>query len=103
MDSGEEKAASKRKFDAISWIWDILILDRVARSALNRSHVGVIMTGDLNQRYEHRGHRDNPPAGRESVSRREWAYARIPEQGCRGYNVQGGVPCQEITGLAQGK
>jgi hypothetical protein len=25
MDSGEEKAASKKKFDAISWIWDILI------------------------------------------------------------------------------
>jgi hypothetical protein len=47
MDSGEEKAASKskRKFDAISWIWGILIPDRVARLALNRSHVGVIMTG----------------------------------------------------------
>jgi hypothetical protein len=54
MDSGKEKAASKKKFDAISWIWDILIPDRVARSALNRGHVGVIMTGDLNHRYDHR-------------------------------------------------
>jgi hypothetical protein len=54
MDSGEEKAAIKKKFDAISWIWDILIPDRVARSALNRSHVGVIITGDLNQKYDHR-------------------------------------------------
>jgi hypothetical protein len=45
INSGEEKATSKKKFDAISWIWDILIPDRVARSALNRSHVGVIMTG----------------------------------------------------------
>jgi hypothetical protein len=54
MDSGEEKADSKRKFDGISWRWDILIPDRVARSALNRSHLGVIMTGDLNQRYDHR-------------------------------------------------
>jgi hypothetical protein len=33
MDSGGKRAASKWKFDAISWIWDILIPDRVACNA----------------------------------------------------------------------
>jgi hypothetical protein len=33
-------------------VWEVLIPDRVARSQLNSSHVGVILMGDLNQKYK---------------------------------------------------
>jgi hypothetical protein len=74
---GEEKSEGGRKFDAISWIWDFLLPDRVARSQLNQSHVGVILTGDLNQRL------DNSDQSRRSLRVRTEAmgiYANLAER-----------------------
>jgi hypothetical protein len=74
---GEEKSEGDRKFDAISWIWDFLLPDRVARSQLNLSHVGVILTGDLNQRL------DNSDQSRRSLRVRTEAmglYANLAER-----------------------
>ena len=51
LKQGEEKDAAA-KFDTSNWIWDFLVADKIGRSALNRNHVGVILTGDLNQIYD---------------------------------------------------
>jgi hypothetical protein len=74
---GKEKSEGDRKFDAISWIWDFLLSDRVARSQMNQSHVGVILTGDLNQRL------DNSDQSRRSLRVRTEAmglYANLAER-----------------------
>jgi hypothetical protein len=74
---GKEKSEGDRKFNAISWIWNFLLPDRVARSQLNQSHVGVILTGDLNQRL------DNSDQSRRSLRVRTEAmglYANLAER-----------------------
>jgi hypothetical protein len=54
-----------------------LLPDRVARSQMNQSHVGVILTGDLNQRL------DNSDQSRRSLRVRTKAmglYANLAER-----------------------
>jgi hypothetical protein len=42
------------KFDPVHWVWTVWIPDRVARSQLNSSHVGVILMGDLKEFKAHK-------------------------------------------------
>jgi hypothetical protein len=51
LDRGDKKEASKN-FDAIRWIWGHLLPNRIASSELNWAHVGVIFSGDLNQKLK---------------------------------------------------
>jgi hypothetical protein len=50
---GEEREVDK-SFNVLDWLWNTPLANRIARAELNPLIKGVILTGDLNQRYESR-------------------------------------------------
>jgi hypothetical protein len=48
---GEEREVDK-SFNVLDWLWNTPLANRIARAELNPLIKGVILTGDLNQRYE---------------------------------------------------
>jgi hypothetical protein len=48
---GKERKVDKG-FNVLAWLWDTPLANRIARAELNPLIKGVILTSDLNQRYE---------------------------------------------------
>jgi hypothetical protein len=48
---GEEREVDP-SFNVLGWLWNTPLANRIARAELNPFIKGVILTGDLNQRYE---------------------------------------------------
>jgi hypothetical protein len=48
----KRKDRTKRSKNMLAWLWDHVLADRVPRAELNPTIKGMILTGDLNQKYD---------------------------------------------------